>query len=230
MIKIFFAYLPSTLIPRLATFLTVLFGAHLMSTEQFGYLSLTSVIAEFADTAISNWIRIAVVRFGRQREGVSHRFMVRMAALAIICTMVALALCSIAIPVIAPETRSSISIAVTAYIVSAAGVRFGVALQMAAGKHLHASFFESARALIGFSASLAMMFANGGFLEVSLVASASSFVTGTFAVISGFRATNQNLTDQISFRTLLFFATPLLIIALLAQLIGSLDKILLLLC
>ena len=220
-------YLPSYLFPRLATFLIVVVGARLLGPEQFGYFSLVVVIGEFADMAVTNWIRIALTRFGARSGGVSRSFAGRMGGLVCICTLAALALACAVAAWLAPEKISSMIAAVGSYILSAASVRFGITLHQAQQSHKRASLFESGRALAVFLASVGAMVATREFLPASLAASAVNLAIGLTTVARGLRMANRSLLDDTPLKTIVSFALPLIAIAILSQAISSLDKALL---
>src|SRR5581483_10197672 len=227
MLKSALIYLPSYLFPRLATFLIVLVGARILGPEQFGYFSLIVVIGEFADVAVTNWIRIALTRFGARSGGVSRGFAGRMGGLVCVCTLAALAVASAVAAWLAPEKIDSMIAAVGTYIVSAACVRFGITLHQVQESHKHASFFESFRAIATFLASVGAMVATREFLPASLAASAVNLAIGIAVVTRGLRTANRSLLDETPLRMLLSYALPLVAIALLSQAITSLDKALL---
>lgn len=220
-------YLPSYLFPRLATFLIMIVGARLLGPEQFGYLSLVIVIGEFADAVVTNWIRVALARFGARFGGVSRTFAGRMGGLVCICTLAALALASALAAWLAPEKICSMIAAVASYILSVASVRFGITLHQAQESHKRASFFELVRALATVLASMGVMVATREFLPTSLAASGVNLVIGLTAVATGLRTANRSLPDETPLKTLLSFALPLVAITILSQAITNFDKALL---
>lgn len=120
-------YLPSYLFPRVATFFVILLGTRLLAPDEFGYFALVTVIGEFADAAMANWVRIALSRFGAREGGISYAFVQRMGGLAFICTLAAaltLGLCLFVIYL--PAMRQSPLFAAMVILVSLTTLGFGV--------------------------------------------------------------------------------------------------------
>lgn len=227
MIKSFLIYLPSTLFPRLAAFLTILVGTRLLTLENFGYLSLVTTIGEFADVALTNWTRIALTRFGATQEGVSRAFAIKMAAIAGGCMTCAVIVAAAAASALAPEEGRRVSVAVATYIGAAAAARFGLALNQAAGEARRASVLESMRAILAFGASVAAMVCYADFLPVIIAGASANLFIGAVSLASGLRQTRPALTDRADWPALRVFAGRLLILTLVAQAVSSLDKLVL---
>ena len=227
MLKSAFIYFPFYFFPRLAAFLVIVIGARILSPSEFGYFSLVTIIGEFADAATTNWVRIALTRFGARSEGLSHAFALRMGGLAIACTLAALLLSSSAAALLAPEKARYVVLAVAAYIPAITLARFGLTLHQAMDSRKRASILESARAALAFLATVTLMAHTGSFLAASLAGSAMTALIGVVAIITGFRFTNRQIPDDTPIKKLLVFALPLVLLALLAQAITNLDKTLL---
>lgn len=227
MIKSFFVYLPSVLIPRLGAITIIIFGSHLLTPDQLGYLSLVTVIGEFAEMISTNWSRIAILRFGSQEAGVSRAYCFKMARIVLVCSFFALVGAVSVAWFLAPEKHWQVTLALVAYVLAAALVRFGVTVLQSAARKEKASAIESLRGTISIIAALLAMAVSKDFLTTSLVASAVNICAGIIGVTMGIRATNLGVPDNIPWKLLLQFALPLIILTLLSQLITSLDKALL---
>jgi glycosyltransferase involved in cell wall biosynthesis/O-antigen/teichoic acid export membrane protein len=120
-----------------------------------------------------------------------------------------------------------LSLAVSLYIAAAAVVRFGITLHQAAQGRRIASILEGSRAVLVLAAAIAAMVATGDFLIASLSISAINLTTGCVAVVTGFRKTSPSEIDKTPARVVFWFSFPMVVLAVLAQVSGSLDKILL---
>jgi glycosyltransferase involved in cell wall biosynthesis/O-antigen/teichoic acid export membrane protein len=228
MIKSFFVYLPSTFLMRACSFLTMIAGTHLLVPKQFGYLSLVFLIGEFVETTTTGWTRLVLTRFGaRDTKRLPRSFAFKVARFSAVCAVIGIALSLWATRVFAPENAAALSLAVSLYIAAAAVVRFGITLHQAAQGRRTASILEGTRAVLVLAAATGAMVATGDFLVASLCISAINLTIGCVAVTTGFRRTCPSEIDRTPARVVFWFAFPMVVLAVLAQVSGSLDKVLL---
>jgi glycosyltransferase involved in cell wall biosynthesis/O-antigen/teichoic acid export membrane protein len=227
MIKSFLIYLPSILFPRLAAFLTILIGMRLLSTEAFGYYSLATLIGEFADMVLTNWTRLALIRFGATMEGVPRVFAIKLAAASAGSAILAASLAALAAMILAPEQGMRFAFVISFYVAAVAMVRYGLALNQAAGMAYRTTNLEIGRSILVLIATTAAMARFGDFLSATLAAAGVSFGIGTIALVSGLRITKTSLRDTADWKAVAAYAGPLLMLAVATQAISSLDKVLL---
>ena len=224
MLRAFFLYFPSVLLSRISAFLIVIFGTRLLGPEQFGYFALIVFIGEFADVSVTNWTRIAMSRFGSTQAGVSRAFAGRMLLLTGACLLGALAISGGVAELLAPETSGHVAYAVLFYVFSVTLYRFGFTLHQTIQNRKMASGLEAARAILMLSTGIVAMMQTGDYFITSLVSSSVSLAIAPVAIITALASTRIGLKDATPIKTLLWFALPLVVLALLSQAISNLDK------
>jgi glycosyltransferase involved in cell wall biosynthesis/O-antigen/teichoic acid export membrane protein len=227
MLKSAILYFPSLFLPRVGAFVTILLGANLLAPDEFGYFSLTVILGEFVEMSAINWVRVAMARFGSRESGLSHLFVRRMGHLAVACTFIAIAAGVIAAWAMAPERPTRVAIAVICYVGAASALRFGVALHQVAQRNARATSIESFRAVAGCAAAAVAMWLTRDFLASSLAGSLVTAVVAIAAVTTAHSETGRESEPDVTTRTLCRFAFPLIALALMSQMISSLDKALL---
>ncbi len=224
MLRAFFLYFPSVLLSRISAFLIVIFGTRLLGPEQFGYFALIVFIGEFADVSVTNWTRIAMSRFGSTQAGVSRAFARKMLLLTGACLLGALAISGGVAELLAPETSGHVAYAVLFYVFSVTLYRFGFTLHQTIQNRKMASGLEAARAILMLSTGIVAMMQTGDYFITSLVSSSVSLAIAPVAIITALASTRIGLKDATPIKTLLWFALPLVVLALLSQAISNLDK------
>lgn len=222
--KSFFIYLPSVLLPRLSSFILILIGSNFLPVDKFGYYSLIVVIGEFSEMSFTNWIRIALVRFGSSKEQLPLELVTRVCRIAIFCCCISILISMGVIFAIAKENFLTLFLCVTIYILSNSAIRLGVSLNQSQDNKVVASSIESSRATVSLAVGAALMVLNRDFVYASLCGSAVGIPFAIFALRHGIARTAKAGETSVDMKVLLHFAVPLITLAIFSFTITSLDK------
>ena len=171
-------YAPAILLTRVSALLLLVIATRLIDQTEYGLLALVVTIGELTDSAVTNWLRIALLRLGGTGE--VTRGSLRLAARVLtVTTLVGLAVSSIASGLVAPERWAEFAIAVSAYLVVGAVSRFALTVLQMQQRHGAYALLEFARAALQLVLPvLAVTLAPHGFLVVSLASSVATLAAG----------------------------------------------------
>jgi len=131
---LFLVLLRSTLIYGAATFFTrisalllLVIATHLVNQTEYGLLTLVVTVGELTDSAVTNWLRITLLRLGGIDQ-VSKGSVALAARVLVITTLLSLVVSSAASALAVPERWSDFALAVGAYLVVGAISRFALTL------------------------------------------------------------------------------------------------------
>ena len=224
MLKSAVAYFPSVILPRLYAFLTLVAGSHLLPPSQYGYFALVVIIGEAAEMAATNWVRIALVKFGSKGGVLGRSFALKMAKIAGLSSAVGILLAVALAAVLAPEAVFPVGFSVALYAVGMSSVRYGLRVHQAMDNRAIYSAGEAARSTASFFATVLLMKATEGFFLPSIAAGVVNLAAGIWLSVVGLSRTHPDLPDDTTHRELALYAFPLVLLALLSYAITSLDK------
>ena len=116
-------YAPAMLLTRLSALLLLVIATRLIDQTEYGLLTLVVTVGELTDSAVTNWLRIALLRLGGKGE-ISRGSVMIAGRLLLGTTTLALGISVIAAIAIVPERWNEFAIAVCAYLVAGAVSRF----------------------------------------------------------------------------------------------------------
>nr|WP_295886634.1 polysaccharide biosynthesis C-terminal domain-containing protein [uncultured Devosia sp.] len=206
-------YAPAILLTRLSALLLLAIATRLVDQTEYGLLTLVVTIGEMTDVAVTNWLRIALLRLGGKGE-VSRGGLLLAGRVMVISTIVALAVSAGASMVVAPERWTDFALAVGGYLVAGTVGRFALTVLQMQQRHSTYSLLEFLRAGLQLVLPvLAIMIVPGSFLSISLGSSLGVLIAG---LIAGALALRKVVAGPAPFTQRDFFAfgVPLVVMAL----------------
>lgn len=206
-------YGPAILLTRVSALLLLAMATRLVDQTEYGLLTLVVTIGEMTDVAVTNWLRISLLRLGGTKH-VSRGSLLLAGRVLLITTLVALVLSSTAAALVAPERWREFALAVGCYLLCGAVNRFALTVLQMQQRHTTFSMLEFLRAILQLALpALAIMLAPGSFLSLSLGSSLGMLIAG---LISGATALRRTVPGSARFTQREFFAfgLPLLVMAL----------------
>ncbi len=219
-------YAPAVLLVRLSSLVLLVIATRMMSPDAYGLLTLVVAVGELADMALANWLRIAFLRLGGTGD-VSRGSVLRALLVSALTTGLAILLALGATPIIVPEEPVAFGLAVTAYLLAGAAVRFVLTLLQMRQRQAHYALLEGLRAVLQIVLPVAVMLVGWqDFVVVSIAASAGAVVAaviGAFTVVPGLVPGPARFT----YRELLAFGIPLMVMALMGFGLNNAERIVL---
>jgi O-antigen/teichoic acid export membrane protein len=174
-------YAPAILLTRVSALVLLILATRLVDQTEYGLLTLVVTVGEMTDAAVTNWLRIALLRLGG--KGDISRGSVRLAGRVLLATtLFALLISVLASAVIVPERWVSFSLAVGAYLVAGSVNRFALTVLQMQQRHSTYSMLEFLRAILqlGLPVAAVLLF-QPSFLMLSLGSSLAMLVAGLVA-------------------------------------------------
>ncbi|TIX41681.1 MAG: lipopolysaccharide biosynthesis protein, partial [Mesorhizobium sp.] len=123
-------YAPAILLTRISALLLLVVVTRLIDQTEYGLLTLVVTVGEMTDIAVTNWLRIALLRLGGKGE-VSRGSLMLAGQVLLATTALALVISVGASAVVVPERWVEFAIAVCGYLVAGSISRFALTvLQM----------------------------------------------------------------------------------------------------
>lgn len=229
MLKDFLWYFPAVLLPRFGAFILIIFGAKLLGAEQYGLLSLVTIIGEGADLVLTNWVRIGIARLGSSEHGLDRLFVYKTRALVFRTTLLSTIFAgAIGATLSPPHQRFAVCVACMAYITGIAILRFTLATGQTAGQRKICSLVESLRALASISIAILCMYFFRNYLVIIFVQAVIAALAGLIIWSNISKSSFLDLLGEVEVEelmcTLRNFGYPLIFLGLLLQGITALDK------
>jgi O-antigen/teichoic acid export membrane protein len=206
-------YAPAILLTRLSALLLLAIATRLVDQTEYGLLTLVVTIGEMTDVAVTNWLRIALLRLGGKGD-VSRGSLVLAGRVMVLSTIVALAASIGASLLVAPDRWVDFALAVGSYLIAGAVGRFALTVLQMQQRHSTYSMLEFLRAGLQLVLPvLAIMILPGSFLSISLGSSLGVLVAG---LVAGALAWRKVVGGPARFTQREFFAfgVPLVVMAL----------------
>lgn len=227
MVRSFLLLLPATLLPRLSALFVSLVGANILTTTEFGYFALVVVVGEASESSALGWIRVLLLRYGSEKDGLSRPNAKRLTGVALVGTTVAFitaaALCWFA----AGGRSSELFIATVGYIFAFSLLRFGLIFLQIQNRNKLYSIIEGIRGLSYVVITTITMANTGSFLLSSLMGSASVGAFGLLAFSLGWRETTNGKSASIQWWKIHQAGVPIFLTLVLGSVVSSLDKVVL---
>lgn len=206
-------YAPAILLTRLSALLLLAIATRLVDQTEYGLLALVVTIGEMTDTAVTNWLRISLLRLGGKKD-VSRGSLLLAGRVLAMTTMVALAASAGASMLVAPDRWADFALAVGGYLVAGAVGRFALTVLQMQQRHSTYSMLEFLRAGLQLALPvLAITIFPGSFLSISLGSSLGVLIAG---LVAGALAWRKVISGPAPFTQREFFAfgVPLVVMAL----------------
>lgn len=206
-------YAPAILLTRLSALLLLAIATRLVDQTEYGLLALVVTIGEMTDTAVTNWLRISLLRLGGKKD-VSRGSLLLAGRVLAMTTMVALAASAGASMLVAPDRWADFALAVGGYLVAGAVGRFALTVLQMQQRHSTYSMLEFLRAGLQLALPvLAITIFPGSFLSISLGSSLGVLIAG---LVAGALAWRKVIAGPAPFTQREFFAfgVPLVVMAL----------------
>ena len=203
-------YGPAILLTRISALLFLVIATRLIDQTEYGLLTLVVTVGEMTDVALTNWLRISLLRLGGKGD-VTSGSLSRAGTILLFTTLLAIFVSIVASGYVAPERWSDFSIAVCGYLVAGAVARYGLVILQMQQRHTTYAMMEFLRALLQLVFPiLAMLAEHDTFVAISLASSLGMLTAG---VISGIVAARKIVPGPPRFTHREFFALGLPIIA-----------------
>lgn len=219
-------YAPAIFLTRISALLLLVIATRLLDQNEYGLLALVATIGEMTDMAVTNWLRIAFIRLGG--KGAISEGSLRLAARALSLTTVLALLISIAVSFsIVPERWQEFSLAVGAYLIAGSIGRFALCVLQMQQRHAVYSMLEFLRAALGIALPvLALMLIDNSFFVATLASSAGALIAGSIGLRLALAKAVPG-APRFAYRDLVVLGLPLVVMALLAFGINSLERLIL---
>jgi O-antigen/teichoic acid export membrane protein len=219
-----FIYAPAILLTRISALVLMVVATRLIDQTEYGLLTLVATIGEMTDIAVTNWLRIALLRLGGKGD-VSRGSLMRAGQLLFVTTVLAVFISFAVSAVVVPERWLDFSIAVCGYLIAGAVGRFALTVLQMQQRHSTYALLEFLRAVLQLGLPVAAIFVfHGSFLTVSLGSSLGVLLAG---IIAGYVAAHGVVAGPARFTHREFFALgiPLIIMALVGFGLNSAERV-----
>lgn len=206
-------YSPAILLTRLSALLLLAMATRLVDQTEYGLLTLVVTIGEMTDVAVTNWLRISLLRLGGKQD-VSRGSLLLAGRVMLMTTLIALVVSAAASALVAPERWSEFALAVGFYLVCGAINRFALTVLQMQQRHTTFSLLEFLRAALQLGLPvLAIAIAPNSFLSLSLGSSLGMLIAGLISGTTAFRRTVPG-PARFTQREFFSFGVPLMVMAL----------------
>lgn len=206
-------YGPAILLTRISALLLLVIVTRLINQEEYGLLTLVVTVGEMTDIAVTNWLRISLLRLGGKGD-ISRGSLLLAGKVLLGSTVLALAVAVAASTIVVPGRWLEFAIAVCIYLVVGSIARFALTVLQMQQRHSAFSLLESFRALLQLALPVAAItvFPNS-FLVVSLGSSAGTLIAGITAIFVAMRRVVAG-PSRFTERELFVLGVPLVVMAL----------------
>jgi O-antigen/teichoic acid export membrane protein len=206
-------YAPAILLTRISALLLLVIATRLVDQTEYGLLTLVVTVGEMTDVAVTNWLRIALLRLGGKGD-ISRGSLVLAGQMLLVTTALALVISVAASAIVVPERWIAFAIAVSAYLVAGSIGRFALTVLQMQQRHSAYSMLEFTRALLQLALPVAAIsIFHGTFLTVSLGSSLGMLLAG---ILAGIMASRRVIAGPPRFtrREFIALGVPLVVMAL----------------
>jgi O-antigen/teichoic acid export membrane protein len=217
-------YAPAILLTRLSALLLLVIATRLIDQTEYGLLTLVVTVGEMTDVAVTNWLRIALLRLGG--KGDVSRGSLLLAGRVLLGTTALGLLVSIAgATLIAPERWVEFSIAVCSYLIAGSVSRFALTVLQMQQRHSVYSLLEALRAALQMALPIAaILLFHNSFLMVSLGSSLGVLIAGGVASLIAFSRVGPG-PARFTHRAFFAFGLPLIVMALVGFGLNSAERV-----
>lgn len=206
-------YAPAILFTRLSALLLVVIATRLLDQTEYGLLTLVVTIGEMTDIAVTNWLRISLLRLGGKGE-ISRGSLAVAGRVLVVTTLLGVAVSIAAARLVAPDRWAEFATAVATYLVVGAIGRFALTVLQMQQRHSAYSLLEFFRSILQLGLPiLALLAFPATFMVVSLGSSAGVLLAGIVAATVAFRHVVPG-PPRFTYREFIAFGIPLVVMAL----------------
>lgn len=218
-------YGPAILLTRISALLLLVVMTRLIDQTEYGLLTLVVTVGEMTDVAVTNWLRIALLRLGGKGDDVSRGSLKLAGEVLFVSTLLALVVSVVASAVIVPERWVEFAIAVCSYLIAGAIGRFALTVLQMQQRHSVYSALESLRGVLQLvlPVAAALLF-HPSFLTVSLSSSLGALIAGIAACIVAFHHLVPG-PPRFTHREFFALGVPLVVMALAGFGLNSAERI-----
>lgn len=219
-------YAPAILLTRLSALLLLVIATRLIDQTEYGLLTLVVTVGELTDSAVSSWLRIALLRLGGKGE-VSNGSVRLAARVLVVTTLLGLVVSAAGSALVAPERWVEFTIAVGTYLMVGALSRFALTLLQMQQRHSAYSLLEFLRAALQLALPVvAILMIHDSFLWVSLASSLAVLIAGGIALGLASRRVIIG-PSRFTHRELFALGIPLMAAAIISFGLNSAERVLL---
>lgn len=180
-------YAPAILLTRISALLLLVIVTRLIDQTEYGLLTLVVTVGEMTDVAVTNWLRIALLRLGGKGD-ISRGSLMLAGRVLLASTALALIISVVASAVVVPERWVEFAIAVCSYLIAGSIGRFALTVLQMQQRHSVYSMLEFLRAVLQLALPIgAVVLFQDSFLTVSLGSSLGVLIAGIVAGIMASR-------------------------------------------
>ncbi|HEY4202426.1 MAG TPA: lipopolysaccharide biosynthesis protein [Devosiaceae bacterium] len=206
-------YAPAILLTRISSLLLLVIATRLINQTEYGLLTLVVTVGELTDVAVTNWLRIALLRLGGKGD-ISRGSLLLAGRVLLATTTLGLVISVIASAVVVPERWLEFAIAVCTYLVVGSIGRFALTVLQMQQRHSAYSMLEFLRALLQLVLPIgAILIFHDSFLMVSLGSSLAVLIAGIAACALAFGRVVPG-PPRFTHREFFVLGVPLIIMAL----------------
>ncbi len=176
-------YGPAILFTRICALLFVVVATRIVDQVEYGLLTLVVTVGEMIDVAVTEWMRISLLRLGGKGD-ITRGSVMRAGGILICTTILALVLAIPASAMVVPDRWPEFLLALSGYLVSGAVARSALVVLQMQQRHLAYVGLEFLRAVLQLALPLATIITDhNSFLAVSLASSAGSLLVGAITSV-----------------------------------------------
>ncbi|MBL8595629.1 MAG: polysaccharide biosynthesis C-terminal domain-containing protein [Devosia sp.] len=219
-------YAPAIMLTRLSALLMLVIATRLIDQTEYGLLTLVVTVGELTDSAVSGWLRIALLRLGGKGE-ISMGSVKLAARVLVVTTLLGLVVSAAGSALVAPERWADFTIAVGTYLAVGALSRFALTLLQMQQRHSAYSLLEFLRAVLQLLLAVAAIFLiQNSFLAMSLASSLGVLIAGGIALALASRRVVRG-PSRFTHRELFALGIPLVAAAIVSFGLNSAERVLL---
>jgi O-antigen/teichoic acid export membrane protein len=217
-------YAPAILLTRISALLLLVIVTRLIDQTEYGLLTLVVTVGEMTDVAVTNWLRIALLRLGGKGD-ISRGSLMLAGRVLLASTALALIISVVASAVVVPERWVEFAVAVCSYLIAGSIGRFALTVLQMQQRHSVYSMLEALRAVLQLALPIgAILIFQDTFLTVSLGSSLGALIAG---IVAGIMASRRVVAGPPRFTQKEFFAlgVPLVVMALVGFGLNSAERV-----
>ncbi|WP_421759072.1 lipopolysaccharide biosynthesis protein [Devosia sp.] len=219
-------YAPAIFLTRISALLLLIIATRLIDQTEYGLLTLVVTVGEMTDVAVTNWLRIALLRLGGKGE-ISRGSLWLAARVLAATTLVAFVISIVASTLIVPERWMEFALAVCTYLVVGAVGRYALTVLQMQQRHTAYSLLEFVRAILQLLLPIgAIALFHDSFLMVSLASSLAVFIAGCAALWLALGRTVAG-PSRFTYGELFALGVPLIITALVGFGLNNAERVIL---
>jgi O-antigen/teichoic acid export membrane protein len=219
------AYTPAVILPRLAAMLMIVVLTRLMPKSEYGLFTLVITMGEALDGISSNWLRIALARFGAAAPETIGREMIRCSLFYGGTFLVSVVFAFAFSVTLALENWRSFAVALSVYMLAIGIQRSAGCVLVVRGDRQGFLILEISRAVGMFIFGIAAVkFFSNSFFAVAFASSAATLFVGIWGTFRSSRGVDFRVQLSTSIKNFLYYGIPLIPAAVVGATLTSSDR------